>query len=153
VWHQYQIVLLLDGIQLETYLLPHPVHPGLLQAPSGSLFHGCRPGHGLLVLVVVFLVLLKCLKLAVAELPSLGNDPPSDHIPHSGNIHSALLALALSDCSDGLLGLEGDVSGCSGVGTNFLLVGCLDGTAAAANETASDTAVGANADADVDDLC
>jgi hypothetical protein len=58
--HKYQIVLLLDRIQLETYLLPHLVHLGLLRPPSGSPFHGCRPGHDLLVLAVVFLVLLRC---------------------------------------------------------------------------------------------
>ncbi len=45
-------------IRLETYLLPHLVHPGLLQLPSGSPFHGCRPDHGLLVLFVALLALL-----------------------------------------------------------------------------------------------
>jgi hypothetical protein len=44
---------------LETYLLPRPEHPGLLRSPRGSPFHGCKPDHGLLVLVVVLLVLLK----------------------------------------------------------------------------------------------
>jgi hypothetical protein len=58
VWHQYQIVLLLGRIRLETYLLPRPEHPGLLWTPGDSPFHGCRPDHGLLVLVVVLLVLL-----------------------------------------------------------------------------------------------
>jgi hypothetical protein len=39
------------------------------------------------------------------------------------------------------------VPGCSGAGTNFLHAGCSDGTAAAAEETTSDTAA---ADADGD---
>jgi hypothetical protein len=34
----------------------------------------------------------------------LGNDPPSDLIPHNGNIHDLLLALKLPDCSGWLLG-------------------------------------------------
>jgi hypothetical protein len=59
VWHQYQIILLLDKIRLETYLLPRPEHPRLLQPLGGSPFHDCKPDHGLLVLVVVLLVLLK----------------------------------------------------------------------------------------------
>jgi hypothetical protein len=59
-WHQYQIILLLDEIRLETYLLPHPEHPGLFRPPSGSPFHGCRPDHGLLVLTMALLVLLRC---------------------------------------------------------------------------------------------
>jgi hypothetical protein len=58
VWHQYQIVLLMGRIQLETYLLPHPEHPGLLWPLGDSPFHGCRPDHGLLALAVVLLVLL-----------------------------------------------------------------------------------------------
>jgi hypothetical protein len=58
VWHQYQIVLLLGRIRLETYLLPRPEHPGLPGPPGDSPFHGCRPDHGLLVLAVVLLVLL-----------------------------------------------------------------------------------------------
>jgi hypothetical protein len=82
---------------------------------------------------------------------------PSGLIPHSGNIHSHLLALALLDCSGWLLGQEGEVPGCSGAGTDFLLASCSDGTAAAAERTASDTAAertasdtAAGADADVD---
>jgi hypothetical protein len=58
VWHQYQIILLLVRIRLETYLLPRPEHLGLLQPPGGSPFHGCRPDHDLLVFVVALLVLL-----------------------------------------------------------------------------------------------
>jgi hypothetical protein len=54
-----QIILLLGRIRLETYLLTCPEHPGLLQPPGGSPFHGCRPDHGLLVLVVALLVLLE----------------------------------------------------------------------------------------------
>jgi hypothetical protein len=58
VWHQCQIILLLDRIRLETYLMPCTEHPGLLQPPGGSPFHGCRPNHVLLVLAVPHLVLL-----------------------------------------------------------------------------------------------
>jgi hypothetical protein len=47
-----------------------------------------------------------------------------------------------------LLGQEGEVPGCSGAGTDFLLAGCSGGiVVAAADKTASDTA---NAGADVD---
>jgi hypothetical protein len=58
VWHQYQIILLLGRIRLETYLLPRPEHPGLLWPLGDSPFHGSRPNHRLLVLTVVLLVLL-----------------------------------------------------------------------------------------------
>jgi hypothetical protein len=142
MWHQYQIVLLLDGIQLETYLQPHRVHPRLLQPPSGSPFHSCRAGHSLLVLAVVLLILLSCWKLAIAELLSLGNDSPSGLVPYNGNIHDLLLALALSGW---LLGQEGEVPGCSIAGIGFLPIGCFDGIAATAQGTASGTAVGAGA--------
>jgi hypothetical protein len=101
VWHQYQIVLLLDGIRLETYLLPHLVHPRLLRPPSGSPFHGCRPGHDLLMPTVVLLVLLGCWKPTAAELLALGIALPSDLALHNGNI---LGLLELSGCSDWLLG-------------------------------------------------
>jgi hypothetical protein len=87
VWHQYQTILLLDGIPLETYLLPHLVHPGLLRPPSGSPFHDCRPSHDLLVLAMVLLVLLRCWKVAAAELLSSDNDSPTDLVPNNGNIH------------------------------------------------------------------
>jgi hypothetical protein len=39
-----------------------------------------------------------------------------------------------------VLGQEGELPGCSDVGTNFLQVGCSDGTA---EETASGTGAGA----------
>jgi hypothetical protein len=74
-------------------LLPHLVHPRLLQPPSGSPFHSCRPGHDLLMLAMVLLVLLGCWRLAAAELLSSGNESPSDLVPHSRNIHDLLLAL------------------------------------------------------------
>jgi hypothetical protein len=100
---------------------------------------------------MVLLVLLKCSKLDAAELLSSGSDSPSDLVPHNGNIHDLLLALALRDCSGWLLGQEGEVHGCSGAGIDFLLTGCIDGTAAAEG-TASNTAAGADADADAGDL-
>jgi hypothetical protein len=80
-------------------------------------------------------------ELAAAELLSLGNDSPNGLVPHSGNTHDFLLALALLGCSGWLLGQEDGLSGCSDVGIDFLLTGCSNGTAAvAAEETASGTA-------------
>jgi hypothetical protein len=150
-WHQYQTIILLDGIWLEIYLLPQLVHPRLLQPPSGSPFHGCRPDHDLLVLVVVLLVLLRYWKLTVAELLSSGNDSSSDLVPHNGNIHDLLLVLSLPGYSGWLLGQEDEVHGCSIAGTGFLPVGCSSDTvvvAAAAEGTIFDTAAGAGADSD-----
>jgi hypothetical protein len=47
-----------------------------------------------------------------------------------------------------LLGQEDDLLGCSDTGIDFLLAGCSDGTAAAAEETAYGTAAaGSDADA------
>ena len=57
-----------------------------------------------------------------------------------------LLALGLLGCSSWLLGQEGELTGCSDVDTDSLLVGCSD-DAAAAEETASGTGAGADADA------
>jgi hypothetical protein len=84
-------------------------------------------------------------ELAVAELLSLGNDSPNDLVPHSGNMHDFLLALALLDCSVWLLGQEDGLPGCSDAGIDFLLAGCSDGTAAA-EETASSTAAAGSDD-------
>jgi hypothetical protein len=86
-------------------------------------------------------------ELAAAELLSLGNDSPNGLVPHSGNMHDLLLALELLGCSGWLLGQEREVPGCSNADTNFLLVGCSDGTTAAAEETNSGTAA-ASSDAD-----
>jgi hypothetical protein len=92
-------------------------------------------------------------ELAAAELLSLGNDSPSGLVPHSGNTHDFLLALALLGCSGWLLGQEDGLPGCSDAGIDFLLAGCSDGTAAAAEETASGTtAAGFDADAGAGDL-
>jgi hypothetical protein len=131
----------------KTYLLPRLVHPGLLRPPSGSPFHGCKPGHDLLVLVVVLLVLLRCWQLAAAELLSSSNDSPSDLVPHSGNIHDLLLALALPGCSGWWLGQQGEVPGYSAAHTDFLPAGCASGTAAAAEGTASRTTIDVGVDA------
>ena len=87
--------------------------------------------------------------MAADELLSSCSDSPSDLVPHYGNIHDLLHALALSGCSGWLLGQEGEVPGCSGAGTDFLLTGCSDGTAAATEGTASDTVAGADTDAGV----
>ena len=43
--------------------------------------------------------------MAAVELLSLGNDSPSGLVPHSGNMHDFLLALALLGYSGWLLGL------------------------------------------------
>jgi hypothetical protein len=151
MWHQYQIVLLLDGIQLKTYLLPHLVHPGLLWPLSGSPFHGSRPSHELLMLVVELLFLLGCWKLVTAELLSLGNKTPSGLVPHSGNILDLFLALGYLVVLVGCWGQEGEVSSCSASDIGFLLVGCVDGTVVAGAEgIASRTVVDADAGSDAD---
>jgi hypothetical protein len=90
--------------------------------------------------------------LATAEWPSLGNDPPNDLVPHSGNMHDLLLALELLGCSGWFLGQEGKVPGCSDAGTDFLPAGCSNGIAGGAEETASSTVAGADADAGAGDL-
>jgi hypothetical protein len=77
---------------------------------------------------------------------SLGNDLPNGLVPHSGNMHDFLVALALLGCSGWLLGQEDGLLGCSDAGIDFLLAGCSDSTAA--EETASGTAAaGSDADA------
>ena len=61
----------------------------------------------------------------------MGNDLPNGLVPHSGNMHDFLLALALLGCSGWLLGQEDGLPGCSDVGIDFLLAGYSNGTAAA----------------------
>ena len=56
--------------------------------------------------------------------------------------------LGLLDCSDSLLGQEGEVPGCSASDTDYLPAGCADDTTAAAVGTASETAADADADYD-----
>ena len=72
----------------------------------------------------------------------MGNDSPNGLVPHSGNTHDSLLALALLGCSGWLLGQEGRVPGCFDADIDFLPAGCSDGTAAAAG---SDADVGTGA--------
>jgi hypothetical protein len=62
-------------------------------------------------------------------------------------MHDLLLVLGLLGHSGCLLGQEDELPGCSDVGTDFLQVGCSDGTAAAAEETSSGIGAGADADA------
>jgi hypothetical protein len=82
----------------------------------------------------------------------LGNDLPNGLVPHSGNMHDLILALALLGCSGWLLGQEGGVPACSDADIDFLPAGCSGGTAVA-KETASGTAVvGSDADAGAGDL-
>jgi hypothetical protein len=92
--------------------------PELCRTPGGSPFRtGHESSHGCFLL-------------------SLGNDSPSDLVPHSGNIHGLLLALEMLGCSSWLLGQEGEVSGCSG-----------STAVAVAEGTASDTVAGVIANA------
>jgi hypothetical protein len=65
-------------------------------------------------------------------------------------MHDLLLMLGLLGHSGWLLGQEGELPDCSDAGTDFLQTGCSDGTATAAEETASST--GADADVDAGDL-
>jgi hypothetical protein len=63
--------------------------------------------------------------------------------------------LELLDCSGWLLGQEDGLPGCSDVGIDSLLIGCSDGTVAAAEELTSSTAAAgtdANAGASAGDL-
>ena len=63
-------------------------------------------------------------------------------------MHDLLLVLVLLGHFGWLLGQEDELSGYSDAGTDFLQIGCSDGTAAA-KETASGTATaGSDADAD-----
>jgi hypothetical protein len=123
--------------------VPRPCRP-----PSGSPFHTAHEvAHGCCLLAALHSASLGRWKLAAAELLSLGNDSPSDLVPHSGNMHDFLLELALLDCSGWLLGQEDMLPVCSDAGIDFLLAGCSDGTAAT-EETASGTAAaGSDADA------
>jgi hypothetical protein len=88
--------------------------------------------------------------MATAELLTLDSSSPSGFVLHSRSMHDLLLALELLGYSGWLLGQEGELPGYSDIGTDFLLVGCSDGTAAAVEEIASST--GADADADAGDL-
>jgi hypothetical protein len=66
-------------------------------------------------------------------------------------MHDLLLALGLLGHSSWVLGQEDELPSCSDAGTDFLQVGCSDGTVAtAAKETASGT--GADAGAGAGDL-
>jgi hypothetical protein len=66
-------------------------------------------------------------------------------------MHDLLLVLGLLGHSGWVLGWEGELLGCSDAGTDFLQVGCSDGTSAA-EETASGTGAGADADVGAGDL-
>jgi hypothetical protein len=56
---------------------------------------------------------------------SLGNESPSDLVPHNGNIRDLLFALELLGCSDWLLGQESEVPGCSITDTGSSLLVAL----------------------------
>jgi hypothetical protein len=82
--------------------------PRLCWPPGGSPFRTRHEAvHGYLLLAEVHSVLQGHWELTATELLSLGNDLPSDLVPHSGNIHDLLLAPELLGCSGGLLGQEG----------------------------------------------
>ena len=72
---------------------------------------------------------------------------PSGLILHSGNILGFLIALGLSNCSDWVLGQEGEVPDCSVSSIGFLSIGCSGGTAAAVVEG---NASKIDVDADID---
>jgi hypothetical protein len=68
-------------------------------------------------------------------------------------MHDLLLALELLGHSGWLLGQKGELPDCCDTGTDFLQVGCSDGTAAAAaEEIASGTSADAGSNADAGDL-
>jgi hypothetical protein len=67
-------------------------------------------------------------------------------------MHGLLLMLELLDCSGWLLGQEGEVPSCSDSGTDFLLAGSSDGTAATAEGTTSGTTASGDNDAGAGDL-
>jgi hypothetical protein len=122
------------------YLVPLLESPGLCRLPSGSPFHtGHEAAHSCCLLVALHSASLGHWELATAELLSLGNDSLNGLVPHSGNTHDFLLALAMLGCSGWLLGQEDGLPGCSDAGTDFLHVGYSDGTVAAAEEIASGT--------------
>jgi hypothetical protein len=74
-----------------------------------------------------------------AELLSLDSFSPSGFVLHNRSMHNLLLALELLGYSGWLLGQEGELPCYSDAGTDFLPTSCFDNTAAAAEETASDT--------------
>jgi hypothetical protein len=84
----------------------------------------------------------------------LDSSSPSGFVLHNRSMHDLLLALELFGYSGWLLGQEGELPGYSDADTDFLQVGCSDGTVAAAvEETASGTAAtGSDADAGASDL-
>jgi hypothetical protein len=90
--------------------------------------------------------------LAAAELLSLGNDLPNGLVPHNGNMHNFLLALALLGCFGWLLGQEGELPGCSNADIDFLPAGCFGGITAAEETASSTTTAGSDADAGAGDL-
>jgi hypothetical protein len=67
-------------------------------------------------------------------------------------MHDLLLALGLLGHSGWLLRQEGELPDCSNAGTDFLQVGCSDGTAAAVEETISGTGASADTGAGAGDL-
>jgi hypothetical protein len=81
-----------------------------------------------------------------AELHSWDSSSPSDFVLHSRSMHDLLLVLGLLGRSGWLLVQEDELPGCSDASTDFLQVGCSDGTAkAAAEKTVSGTSAGAGA--------
>jgi hypothetical protein len=91
--------------------------------------------------------------MAAAELLSLGSSSPSGFVLHIRNMHDLLLVLGLLGHSGWVLGQEGELPGCSDAGTDFLQVGCSNGTVTAAvEETASGTGADADTSAGASDL-
>jgi hypothetical protein len=75
----------------------------------------------------------------------LDSSSPSDFALHSRSMHDLLLVLGLLGHSGWLLGQEDELHGCSDAGTDFLQVGCSDGTAADDDEEETATGTGASA--------
>jgi hypothetical protein len=64
------------------------------------------------------------------DLLSLYSSSPSGFVLHGRNMHDLPLALELHGHSGWVLGQEGELPGCSDAGTDFLPIGCSDGTTA-----------------------
>jgi hypothetical protein len=91
--------------------------------------------------------------LANAGLLSLDSSSPNGFVLHSRSTHGLLLALELLGYSGWLLGQKSELPGYSDAVTDFLQVGCSDGTAAAAATEETASGIGADgSDADAGDL-
>jgi hypothetical protein len=124
-----------------TYLLSCRGFPELLQSPSDSISHGCSVAEsGCLLQAEAHSALLGHWGLTAVGLPSLDIASPNGLALHSGNMPYFCLELVLLDCSNWLLGQGDEVPADSASGTNLLLTDCSGDSAAAAEDTAFETA-------------